>query len=522
MKQPIPRRTLLKAFGASAAVTPLLAACGGATTSAPVPTTGAGSSGKPRKGGQLVLGFGGGGANSSMDVHVQQDTMEGFADFMLADQLTRMNPSFEVENVLAQELDHNADGTQWTIRVKDGVQFHNGKTLTADDVIYTFNRILNPKTGATAAGTVAMIKAMSKVDARTVKFELSRPTAWFDLAVGDGGATGIVPVGFDPRNPVGTGPFKYKSWQPGVSGVFTRWDNYFGQVAYLDSVNGLCLNDQNARYNAFISGQLNAIAGVGTAQAAQLRSKSGFTLYNSPTGGFNPITMRTDSGPLADVRIRQALRLCLDRDQVVASAYGGFAKTTSDLYSPYDPDYDKALKRSQNLAQAEALVNQAGKKGLSLTLVASEVNPGVVEACQVLAVSAAQVGINIQVKQVDTATLFGPNYLQWDFAIDSYPALTYLTTASLNDAPGSSINATHFSDPEYSALWYKASAEFDAAKRKGYITQMQQILFDRGGWLIPAFPNTVGAYQSTLAGFSNDLTGFGMFRGLNLVGYAAA
>jgi peptide/nickel transport system substrate-binding protein len=521
MNQPIPRRTLLKAFGLSAAAVPLLAACGGASAMQAA-TTGGRSSGQPRNGGQLLLGFSGGGANSSMDVHVQQDTMETFADFMLVDQLTRMDPAFELQNVLAEELDHNADGTEWTVRIKPGVEFHNGKTLSAEDVIFTFNRILNPKTGATAAGTVAMIQAMSQVDARTVRFELSRPTAWFDIAIGDGGATGIVPVGFNPADPVGTGPFKYESWQPGVVGVFTRWDNYWGQVAYLDSVRGLCINDQDALFNALIAGQVNTMVGLQAAQADQLQSEQGFVIYNSLTGAFNPITMRTDTGPLADVRIRQALRLCLDRDQVVESAYGGYAKPTSDLYSPYDPDYDKALQRTENLAQATALVRQAGKEGLSLTLVAAEVNPGIVEACQVLSVCAAKIGINIQVRQVDTATLFGPNYLQWDFAIDSYPALRYLTTASLNDAPGASINATHFSDPEYSALWYEASAEFDAAKRKDYITQMQQILFDRGGWIIPGFYNQVGAYKNTLTGFSDDLTGFGMFRDLNYVGFTAS
>ena len=135
----------------------------------------------------------------------------------LYEPLVGLTPEAQPVNVLAEELTPNAKATEWTVRVKQGITFHNGKTLTADDVIYTFQQILNPKAPAAAAAGLASIdaKGMTKLDAYTVRIPCSTPFATLGQALAIPGYSDIIPVGFNPAAPVGTGPFKAEELQPG-------------------------------------------------------------------------------------------------------------------------------------------------------------------------------------------------------------------------------------------------------------------------------------------------------------------
>jgi peptide/nickel transport system substrate-binding protein len=515
----IPRRTVLRAMGVGGLVlSPLVAACSGAGTGGAAISAPSNAGKKIKKGGGLRIGMSGGSTLSTLDPHIQADVMSVYPETLLFDQLTVMNPDFRLTNVLAEHFAPNVDGSEWTVTLRKGVTWHDGKPLTAEDVAFSFTRVLSLKVGTTAAGQISMIKSTRAKDASTVVFTLDRPCGWFDIAVGDTTQLGIVPVGFDPAKPVGTGPFVYKSWTAGVGAQFDRNPNYWGQVAYVDSLLISNINDQNARFNALLSDQIDIAAGVTTAQAAQVSSHPGLALYRSQSGALAPITMRTDTGPLADVRLRQAIKLCIDREQVLRVANGGFGRVGNDLYGIFDPDYDHTLKRTQDIDAATKLVQAAGKTGESLTLVTSE-GAGMVEVCQVLAANAAKIGLDITVKVVDPATLWGPNYLSWDFAVDLYSAMSILTTSAVADGPYATTNSSHWNDPEYEALWHKASAALDPDERSGYLKQMQQILFDKGGWIIPAYGTTTGAYKADIGGLRNDLTGLGLSRNFNLVGF---
>jgi len=524
----IPRRTLLRMGLGGLALTPIIAACSGASTTGTLGTstsgaaaTGASASAKSiKKGGALRLGMSGGSAASSLDPQVQPDEMSAYPALMIFDQLTAMNPQFELVYNLAEEFSHNADGTVWTAKLRSGVTWHDGKPFTAADVAYSFNRVINPKTGATSGPQLAMIQSVEKVDALTAKFNLNQPCGWLDIAVGDSGALAVVPAGFNPAKPVGTGPFTYAGWVAGVSANFNRNPNYWGQVPYVDSVALSNIQDDSARFNALLSDQIDLCANLTPAQIAQLNANLGYSLYNSPSGGFAMISMRTDTGPLADNRIRQAIKLCLDRNQINVASNGGYGQLGSDLYGIEDPAYDHSLVRKQDIAAATKLVEQSGKKGETLTLIASNIAGGVISMCQVVAQNIQAIGLNVNVKTVDPATLFGPNYLSWDFSVDIYPATTILTTSAIGDGPVAGLNETHWHDKEYDNLWYKASQEFDPTVRAGYLHQMQEIIFNSGGWLIPTFANVTGAYKN-LAGLQNDVTGFGLTRNLNYVGFTA-
>lgn len=181
----------------------------------------------------------------------------------LTDTLMGRDHSWRLQPGLAEEFEP-APGNfrSWTIRVRAGVAFHNGKPLGADDVIHTIRRNLDPKNPGFSAGLLASIdpNGLTALDKRTVRLELKSPNS----QLRDGFAeapTGIVPVGFDPRNPVGTGPFKYQSFQPEQRFVGVRNENYWRHDGpYLDSLELIGFSDPiTARTNALISGQIDGM-----------------------------------------------------------------------------------------------------------------------------------------------------------------------------------------------------------------------------------------------------------------------
>lgn len=513
----IDRRTLLRYAGigtGSIATAALLASCSTTTAPSPGGTGGSGGSG----GGTLRLGINGGTIGTSFDPHTANDELQNFIAVAMYENVTQLNGKFELENVLAEELTPNADGTEWTLRLRTGLEFHHGKSVTADDVIYSYRRILDPNTGALAAGLLAPISEMKKMDDLTVRFTMARPHGWLNLALGDGSIQGIIPTDFDVKKPVSTGPWAFVSHDPGKGSVWKRFANYHGEVAKAEELSLQVLIDEDARVNALVSGQVDAITGVPGNQVERLRSGGNTDIVSRKSGQFQLFRVRTDQGPFADARVRRALRMSLDRERILQVAYGGQGIVGSDLYGRFDPAYDDALVRTRDVAGAKALIAEAGAEGTKAVLATW---PGFAEAAQIIVANAKEVGLDIAFEEKDEATYFG-SYMDWDFGVDSYGALSQITMAAQTDAAGASNNGTHFSDPEYDRLFEKASAAMTEAERTPYLQQMQKIQFEKGGNIIPVFRNTLmGVSKKTSGWAEEDLNGMTVWRQLNRVSVAA-
>lgn len=509
------RRTLLRYAGVgtgSIATAALLASC---STNTAAPATGGGAA---AKGGQLRLGINGGTIATSFDPHTANDELQNFIAVAMYENVTQLNGGFELENMLAEELTPNADGTEWTLRLKKGLEFHHGKSVTADDVIFSYQRIMDPKTGALAAGLLAPIAEMKKMDDLTVRFTMSKPHGWLDLALGDGSIQGIVPTDFDVEKPVSTGPWAFVSHEPGKASVWKRFDNYHGEVAQADELVLQVLIDNDARVNALVSGQVDAITGVPGNQVERLKNGNGTGIVSRESGQFQLFRVRTDEGPFADKRVRQALRMSLDRERILQVAYGGQGIVGSDLYGRFDPAYDDSLVRTRDVEGAKALVKEAGAEGTKAVLATW---PGFAEAAQIIVANAKEVGLDIAFEEKDEATYFG-SYMDWDFGVDSYGALSQITMAAQTDAAGASNNGTHFSDPAYDKLFAQASAAMTDEERKPFLQQMQKIQFEEGGNIIPVFRNTLmGVSDKTSGWVEEDKNGMSVWRGLNLVSVSA-
>jgi peptide/nickel transport system substrate-binding protein len=237
---------------------------------------------------------------------------------------------------------------------------------------------------------------------------------------------------------------------------------------------------------------------------AVLTGASGVTAVPSKSGSITPFTMRVDKPPFNDVRVRQAMRLLVDRPQLIASGLDGYGTLASDVFSPYDPDFDQSLHRQQDIAQAKYLLKQAGREDLTVTLTTSAVSTGTVAMATVLAQQAKAAGVTVKLANVPPATFFGPDYLQWVFSQDYYPYDTYLGQVAYSMLPVSPFNETHTDNAYYNGLYDQANATSDGALRKEILYKMQEFDFNEGGYNIPAFIDALDAYSDKIGGYATD------------------
>ena len=505
------------AGGAALSASGLLAACGSSNSS----SGGATSTGTPvpaqqklRTGGVLRIGATGGGAKDTIDAHLPTTDPDIMRQWNMYESLAVRSPDFsKLEMLVAESIE--ATGSKpdaWTVRLKDGIEFHNGKTVGADDVIFSLKRITDPKDPKTGNSSLSYIDRdnLKKIDERTVRIPLKLTNAAFPDDLGQY-FNAIVPTDYDPKQPVGTGPFKYQSFTPGQRSVFVKNPNYWQSgKPYADQLVIIDFTDDTARVNALLGGQVEAINNLPAGQVAAIRSNPNMRVLNSPTGAWQPFTMRIDAAPFDDVKVRQAMRLLVDRKQMVQQVLSGFGSVANDLYARYDPMYASDLpQRNQDLEQAKSLLKSAGKEGLSVELVTSPVFNGVVEAAQVFAEQAKGAGVNVKVRKVDTGTFYDPDkYLKWPFAQDFWASRVYLAQVAQGDLPNSPFNETHWGKGKFESLINEARGTVDEAKRKEILHQAQQMQYDEGGYIIPYFSNIIDAYSSKVSGFVPAKSGF--------------
>jgi peptide/nickel transport system substrate-binding protein len=480
----------------------LLAACGSPAGAAP-PHAAA----RPRRGGTLKVGLTGGSPADSIDPHKGVTYLDFSRDNSLYDPLVLLNAAAQLEYKLAEEITpNNGSLSEWVIRLRPGITFHSGKPLTAADVIWTFRRILAGALSGRVALGPADPRGLKALDPRTVLVPMTRPFGSFtDQLAAFFVFLYIIPEGFDPARqpPDGTGPFVYQSFSPGQRSVFTRNPHYWKTgLPHADTLEIIDFPDTVSLADALITGVVQAAGTLDGPQMAQLASTPGVTAFPSATGGIIPFTMRVDRPPFNDVRVRQAMRLLTDRPQLIDSALDGHGTVASDVFSPFDPGFDHSLHRFQDIGQAKFLLKQAGHESLAVTLTTSVITTGTVAMATVLAEQAKAAGVTIRLQNVPPGTFFGPGYLQWDFSQDYYPYSPYLAQVAYSMLPGSPFNETHTGSPAYTSLYQQANATASPALRTEILHQMQKFDFTQGGYLIPAYVDSLDAYSDTVGGYT--------------------
>jgi peptide/nickel transport system substrate-binding protein len=514
------RQVLHGALAGGAALTAggLLAACGGSSSSGggaatTAPAGSGASTATPKAGGVISVGATGGGAKDTIDAHLPTVDPDIMRVWNLYEPLAVRPADFgALEMMLATSLEpQHGQANSWVVTLRDGVEFHNGKSVTPEDVIFSLQRILDPKSPKVGAASIGYIdaKGLKKLSKNQVLIPLKIKNSSFPDDIGQY-FNGIVPVGYNPAKPVGTGAFMYESFTPGQQSVFKKFPNYWQSgKPYLDSLTIIDFTDDTARVNALLGGQVQAIDNLPSGQITQVQGTSGLKPLISQTGEWQPFTMRVDQPPFSDNRVRQAFRLIVNRPQMVEQVLSGQGRIANDMYAPFDPAFASSLpQRHQDIEQAKALLKQAGHQNLTVTLTTAPVFQGIVQAAQVFAQQASQAGVNVKLQKLDSGTFYGPNYLKWTFAQDFWATRMYLPQVAQGSLPNSPFNETHWANPQFIKYINQARAELDLTKRKQILLQAQTLEYNQGGYIIPYFSNQIDAYSTKLTGFVEARSGF--------------
>ena len=430
------------------------------------------------------------------------------------DYLARVTTS-GYQNGLAESMTPNDDATLWTIRLRGDARFHEGGTVTADDVAATITRMADFATSPYFAAMWLDVdfSNMRALDARTLELPLLRPRSDFVESVLSL-YTPIFPAGEpDFNKSLGSGAYRLEANDGASAYRLRRNEDWWGPQPEIEEIEILPLTDPAARINALKSGELDmafqlppavAQAEAGNPDVAILRSNSG--------GSAMGFAMNTSLPPFDDPRVREAVRLSVDRQQLVNSVLLGHGDLGNDLVGLGLAGYNDALpQRSRDVDRARELFQQAGIA--QLDIVASEVLTGLVSAAELLSAQLAEAGVELRIEILPPDTFFADfaRVLSTPFQamyFQNRPALIHMSSFL---GSGAVFNPTAFAPPEFDQALAAAQAVVDDDERARQILAAQEIAWRDGGDLIWGFQPLIIAHDPALEGFELSQDGAPLF-----------
>lgn len=430
---------------------------------------------------------------------------------MLYNGLTHLKPDMSAEPDLALSWESNDDFTVWTFKLRGGVKFHHGKAFTADDVVATFEAILDPDVRSPGRRNIGPVESVTAVDDLTVRFKLSSSYGDLPVALAYTNAK-ILPADILRNEPerliteaFGTGPFKLVEFDPSRRVVVERNPDYFvaGQPL-LDGVVQLVFPDSTAEVNAFLNGETDLMIEVPPPDFQRVSDTSGIIGMRTASGRFTDIVMDNAAPPFDDVRVRRALQLTIDREAMVELVAEGFGRTGSDTPIMESYRFDAKLPLiKQDIAEAKRLLAEAGyADGLEIELVASERPALRARVALVLREMAKPAGFNITVKTMPHAQYIDQVWRKGNFYVghynqqpneDSILNLLYTTKARWNQ--------TRWNSAEFDRLVEAGRSTSDDAKRAQLYADAQALMRKEAPALIPIFLDLLGARHDYVNGF---------------------
>jgi peptide/nickel transport system substrate-binding protein len=462
----------------------------------------AGAASTPQRGGTLrcavYQGYG-------LDPAKLQDVASAATVHPVFEGLVRAGADLIPRPLLAESWSVSSDARTWTFKLRKGITFNNGASFTADDVVWTFQWMLDPKTAATAQNVLTYLKAsnVEKIDDYTVRFHLDRPVAVFPADLCNYMIV-MVPKNYSgdfAKDPTGTGPFLLKELAFNDHATFTRNPNYWRQpLPYLDGVRIIYTASETTRTNMLLAGQVDV--DLLSANPLALAHKSQVKLLTMPAGTYYPFHMRVDQKPFNDNRVREAFKYVVDRAQLVKIALQGYGVTGNDHpVAPSFPEYSSNGVRKQDFAKARALLSAAGyPAGFQIDLYG--VGPSGTIAPETVALKqwAASAGITINLRP-EPSTSYYNHWLDVPFGFDSWVQRPEVD-AMFNLAYRSGVpwNASHWSDATFDNWLAQLDATVDLTKRRAIVRKLEDYMTNQGPAIIYGFQDVMRATRLNVHG----------------------
>ncbi len=497
----------------------VISACGSSSTSTPSTSSssGAGKAGATIKAGIIV---------PAATVNPVTVADQGGLDMLgqTGEYLTFSDQHLTLQPALATSWTPNSKADVWTFKIRQGVKFHNGQPLTADDVVYTYKLQTNPKSASNALsafGGGLAPDGVKKVDDHTVAFHLTAPNGNFPyLTSSDNYNMVILPNNYDPAkwqsSFIGTGPFVLKSYTPKVSASFTRNAQYWGTKALPAATEFTFYDTPTPMVLALTGGSIDVLGQFAVSGGEQLLAPGApYNIINLKSAAHRQLSMRCDQAPFTDPRVRQAIALTLDRPAIITALFKGQAALGND--SPFAPVYPSTNhtvpQRAKDIAKAKSLLSAAGHpNGFTTQLIGNDTLE-IPSYGQIVAQAAKSIGVTIHTKFEPSGTYYGKATFgnsDWldatmslvDYGHRSVPNVFLtapLQTANAKKGTGS-WNAAHFSNAQYDKLSQQYIATSDLTTQRTIAGQIETLLLNETPIIFAYFYNYLSATAKNVHG----------------------
>src|SRR6056297_3600819 len=474
-------------------------AAGLATTTATGLWTSAAAA-QPSRGGTFRWGIHDGNTSDTHDPGTYVTRQMIFLAHQYRSYLTLIEPDNSLGPDLATGWEATPDAAQWTFELNPNASFHSGRPVLADDVIASLNHHRGEQSTSAAKALLTDVTDISKDGDRTVVVTLARGNAdlpWlmtdYHFAICPANDDGTI----DWQSGDGSGPYKIDQGEFGVRWALSRHDGWHLEGAYFDAVEMLVLNDPNARQTSLVTGDVDCVSLVELKTLALLQRDPNIQVDNIPSGAAITMPMHCDTAPFDDVNVRNALKLAMNRDEIIEKISFGAATKGNDFHlSPVQPYWpDDIPQREYDPDQAKSLLKKAGHEGLSVNMsVADSVYTGAVDMCVLYAEQAKAAGININVVREPNDGYYSDVWLKKPFCAVSWGARptpdVMFTLAYKDDA---AWNESRWQNERFNELLLEAKGELDDNLRAEMYREMCMLMRNDGGTLLPFFNNWVYA-----------------------------
>jgi peptide/nickel transport system substrate-binding protein len=499
----------------------LAAACGGGGESAGTGTSGT-ATGEVKAGGTVRVAL----IQPATDPNPVIVKDEGGAGLIgsTGEFLSFSNEKLELEPRLSESWEPNADGTEWTFKIRQGVKFHSGATLTANDVKTTFETLIDPANSSNALSALGGVLSPGNTEApddATVVFHLDAPNGNFPTLVSSSNYNAIIiPADLDPadwgKTFDGTGPFKLEKFTPKVGASFVRNEAYWGDKANPDRMELKLYDDEPPMVLAIQGGEVDFVEHFSVSGGKALLDDPNVQVIAIRTATHRELHMRTDKDPFTDKRVRQAIALTIDRPALVDGLWEGKADLGNDSpFAPLYPSTDTSVpQRAQDLDQAKQLLSDAGMAdGFTVDLNTWK-GFEIPDLAQLIKNNAEQIGVTINLKITDDVTYYGDAVFGKSPWLDSVMGITDYGHRPVPNVFLSSVytskgtwNAAHFKNAQADQLIAEYIGALDLDSQKTAAKKLQELLLDETPVVIPYFYNFLSAAKPNLKNAVSAATG---------------
>jgi len=460
----------------------------------------------PKKGGHVRGAATGGSTTDTLDPALLVDPYLYTLNYTLRNNLTEILPDGSLVGELAESWEASPDAKVWTFKLREGVEFHNGKTIDSEDVVATFNYHRGDDSKSIVKTTVDQIDEIATDGKNVVRMSLKAGNADWAYLVSDFHLSIVPLVGgeLDTLSGVGTGPYVLERFDPGVIATFKRNPKYWKEGrAHFDSGELLNIADGTARLNGLVSGSLDVIGSVELKTVHLLQGAPGVKVLETTGTWHLDFPMLTDTAPFDDVNVRLALKHAIDREEILNKILKGHGVLGNDHpIAPANRYFAGDLpQRELDLDKAKYYLGKAGLSELKIRLSASDgIWPGSVDASVLFQQSAAKAGINIEVERVPADGFWSNIYIVKPFLVTPWggrPTEDWMFTVAY--AADAAWNDTRWKNDRFNELLVAARSELDESKRREMYREMQLIVRDDGGAVIPVFLNNLFAVSDKIS-----------------------